>query len=231
MRSNFVSQKYGDIYFNPDDPESEKQYVFIEANRVAERIRIAESFTVAELGFGFGLNCALTLHAAKEVDCLHRLNYFSVDENLPPQTDIHALAGKLKLCRGEYEQLWASPSPPSPLSQRERGSLNFPLPLGEGSRVRVGDVLSFLNESDFTADCWYFDGFSPAKNPGMWSAEVFARAFALTRPGGTFSTYTSAGWVRRNLEAAGFVVEKVHGFGSKREMLTGFKPSSGAERI
>jgi len=245
LRSNFVSQKYGDIYFNPDDPESEKQFVFIEANRIAERIAHAEIFTVAELGFGFGLNYALTLHAANKVDCSHKLRYFSVEENFPPDNEIKALEDKLKICREEYVGLWTSEAetrrrvaPPAPLHIVERGGRTHipsasafphspPSPsIGEGGRggeVLIGSATDFLASAKFLADVWYFDGFSPAKNPDMWSAEVFARAFAHTRPGGTFSTYTSAGWVRRNLEAAGFVVNKVRGFGNKREMLVGHR--------
>lgn len=211
MRSNFYSQKYQDIYFTPDDPESEKQFVFIEANHLAERLTHAEIFTVAELGFGFGLNYALTLHAADKADCSQKLRYFSVEENFPPQDEIQALADKLKICREEYAALWAQPFSKRP-----------------GLHIHEGSAASFVN-MNFLADAWYFDGFSPAKNPEMWSAEVFARAFALTRPGGTFSTYTSAGWVRRNLEAAGFAVNKVRGFGNKREMLTGFKPPDEAQ--
>ena len=209
--TRFRSQKYDDIYFNPDDPESEKQFVFIEANRIVKRIVLSEIFIVAELGFGFGLNCALTQHAATKVDCLHKLRYFSVEENFPPSEEIKALADKLKVCREEYLGLWARPF-------SEQAAIH----------IHEGSAASFVN-MDFLADVWYFDGFSPAKNPDMWSAEVFARAFALTRPGGTFSTYTSAGWVRRNLEAAGFVVNKVRGFGNKREMLTGFKPPAEAQ--
>lgn len=204
--SAFFSKKYNDIYFSQADPEAEKQFVFVEANRIAERMRHSEIFTVAELGFGFGLNYALTVHAAKQVDCLHRLRYFSVEENFPEESAVKALAEKLKICRSEYT------SPPAPLL-KERGA-----------NIYQGDVLTFLSEASFSADAWYFDGFSPAKNPAMWSAEVFALAFARTRPGGTFSTYSSAGWVRRNLETAGFIVEKAPGFGAKREMLRGYRP-------
>ena len=46
-----------------------------------------------------------------------------------------------------------------------------------------------------------------------------------TAQDGTFSTYTAAGWVRRNLEAAGFAVRRVPGFGRKRERLQGIKPN------
>jgi tRNA U34 5-methylaminomethyl-2-thiouridine-forming methyltransferase MnmC len=59
----------------------------------------------------------------------------------------------------------------------------------------------------------------------MWGAPLMAEVFRHAKAGGTFATYTSAGWVRRNLAAAGFMVEKLPGFAGKREMLRGWKPS------
>ncbi len=43
----------------------------------------------------------------------------------------------------------------------------------------------------------------------------------LARPGGTLATFTSAGFVRRGLQEAGFTMQKRKGFGRKREMLIG----------
>lgn len=218
---HFFSQKYNDIYFTQEDPEAEKQFVFVETNRIAGRIRDSETFTVAELGFGFGLNYALTVHAAKQTDCLQRLRYFSVEESFPDMEQAELLISKLKICREEFLTFWKSST------SRERGAPVFPLPdaaEGPGGGIHHTDVLTFLAEATFLADAWYFDGFSPAKNPAMWSVEVFTRAFALTKSGGTFSTYSAAGWVKRNLEAAGFVTQKIPGYGAKREMLTGYKP-------
>jgi len=42
---------------------------------------------------------------------------------------------------------------------------------------------------------------------------------------GTLASYTAAGWVRRNLEMAGFDIEKHKGFGTKRHMIKGTKKS------
>ena len=55
----------------------------------------------------------------------------------------------------------------------------------------------------------------------MWTAELFAAMARLARPGGTLATFTSAGFVRRGLQEAGFSMQKRKGFGRKREMLTG----------
>ena len=89
--------------------------------------------------------------------------------------------------------------------------------------VIIGDVQSTLAAWTGQADAWYLDGFSPAKNPGMWTPEVMAEVGRHTAPGGTFATYTAAGHVRASLAAAGFEVERVAGHGSKRHMTRGRK--------
>ncbi|MEM1307597.1 MAG: tRNA (5-methylaminomethyl-2-thiouridine)(34)-methyltransferase MnmD, partial [Pseudomonadota bacterium] len=90
--------------------------------------------------------------------------------------------------------------------------------------IVIGDAAATLVAWDGVADCWYLDGFSPAKNADLWSAELMQTVFAHTAPGGSFSTYTAAGWVRRNLQAAGFEVARVPGFDRKRERLQGARP-------
>lgn len=87
--------------------------------------------------------------------------------------------------------------------------------------VIVGDALDRVSAWPGRADAWYLDGFAPAKNPDMWSAELMRAVARHTAPGGTFASYTAAGWVRRNLQAAGFIVEKAPGHGGKREMIRG----------
>ena len=69
-----------------------------------------------------------------------------------------------------------------------------------------------------------FDGFSPAKNPALWSPETLVEVARHTAPGGTFATYTAAGHVRRALQAAGFQVQRQPGFGTKRHMTAGRMP-------
>ena len=76
-------------------------------------------------------------------------------------------------------------------------------------------------------NAWFLDGFSPAKNPEMWSDAVLTGIARASSNGATLSTYTCAGWVRRGLQQAGFEVERVEGFGRKREMVRGqVKPAS-----
>ena len=85
----------------------------------------------------------------------------------------------------------------------------------------ISDATDCLTETATTADAWFLDGFSPAKNPEMWQPALFADMARLSKSGTTFATFTSAGLVRRGLQSAGFEVNKQAGFGKKREMLIG----------
>ena len=90
-----------------------------------------------------------------------------------------------------------------------------------------GDANDTLVNTNFIADAWFLDGFSPAKNPELWNRDLLLAIGRLTRTGGSFSTFTAARSVRQHLADAGFQVEKCQGFGRKRDMLIGYKPQKG----
>lgn len=95
---------------------------------------------------------------------------------------------------------------------------NVGLRLVFGDAVETLDTLSGL---DGAVDAFYLDGFSPAKNPDLWSPPVCAHLARLSAPEATLSTWSVAGSVRQTLTAAGFLVEKRPGFAGKRQMLLG----------
>lgn len=86
-----------------------------------------------------------------------------------------------------------------------------------------GDAADLLLQDVLTvrADALFLDGFSPAKNPELWSPLLLKRLGQLTVPGATLATWTVAGAVRAGLAAAGFELAKTTGYGDKREMLRG----------
>ena len=90
--------------------------------------------------------------------------------------------------------------------------------------VFANDANARLPRLELEADAFFLDGFSPAKNPELWSPQLLQSVFDHTKPGGSFATYSAAGWVRRNLKGTGFTTEKIPGFGKKRQMLRGWRP-------
>ena len=84
-----------------------------------------------------------------------------------------------------------------------------------------GDACEVLPALDLAADALYLDGFSPARNPELWSPEICAALARCAAPGASLATWSVAGGLRRALAAAGFVLERRPGFAGKREMLVG----------
>jgi tRNA 5-methylaminomethyl-2-thiouridine biosynthesis bifunctional protein len=91
--------------------------------------------------------------------------------------------------------------------------------------LHIADAASVLAELNLKADAWFLDGFAPSKNPEMWQAPLFECMAKCAKAGTTFATFTSAGFVRRQLQEAGFQPKKTAGYGAKREMLCGEWPS------
>ena len=83
---------------------------------------------------------------------------------------------------------------------------------------------------ELCADGRIVDGFSPAKNPQLWQADLLKAVYDHTSTGGSAATYTAAGFVRRNLEIAGFKVKRSPGFGRKRHMTHAVKGYFDAEQ-
>src|SRR5690606_20889098 len=82
-----------------------------------------------------------------------------------------------------------------------------------------GDVNESLPQLNALADAVFLDGFAPSKNPQMWQDNLFLQLARLSHSETTVSTFTSAGIVKRGLKMADFSVNKVKGFGRKRDML------------
>jgi tRNA 5-methylaminomethyl-2-thiouridine biosynthesis bifunctional protein len=103
--------------------------------------------------------------------------------------------------------------------ERARGVQRIVLGDGLTLTLFVDEIAASLPQARAHCDAWFLDGFAPAKNPEMWSAEVLGHVARLSAAGARAATYTVAGEVRRNLQAVGFDVAKVPGHGRKKERL------------
>lgn len=215
------SERFDDRYFSSASGLNETRHVFLAGNRLAERfaaLRPGDRLVVGETGFGTGLNFLCTQHLFEQTaPGGARLLFRSVERwPLAPQALRRALAlwPELQPLAGELLSAW---EPPAPGRQAwDFGAVRLELDIAD-----VADALARWDEAGI--DAWFLDGFAPAKNPQMWSDAVLARVARAARGGATLATYTSAGRVRRGLQAAGFDMRRVPGHGRKREMLVGVR--------
>ncbi len=215
---------FQDVYFSTDNGLLETDYVFLQGNELLNRWQSlnANTFTIAETGFGTGLNflCAAKLWletAPKEA----RLHFISVEKYPLSLVEITAAL-----------RLWPTLNALSEpfLAQYERLLNGATSILLFDNRIQLSLLIAdateayqsnYVEHTNLIVDAWFLDGFAPAKNPDMWQAALFKNMALLSNTSTTFATFTSAGAVRRALMNAGFVVIKQSGFGKKREMLQG----------
>lgn len=212
-----VSQRFDDPYFSLGGGLDETRHVFLTGNGLPGRFR--DGFRVAELGFGTGLNLLAVLLAHRGPG---HVTYTSFEAYPMPAAEIARALTAFPEVADVAEPF---------LRQWQAGEtvLHFP---GLTARVVLGDARETLPCWDGQADAWFLDGFSPAKNPELWSPPLMAEVARHTASGGTFATYTAAGHVRRALAEAGFTVTRQPGFGRKRHMSVGvFHPSDTALRM
>jgi len=206
-----MSSLFEDPYFSLKDGLAETQHVFLDGNGLPERF--VDGFHIAELGFGTGLNALATLDAWKRAEIPGSFRFTSFEAYPMPVRDMErSMSGwpELKPHMVHLLQAWTD-------GQRE---FNLgPMEL----KIVEGDVRETLPNWVGLADAWYLDGFNPAKNPEMWSADLMKAVFSHTSQGGSFATYAAASKVRRTLQDAGFKVERIKGFAHKRHMTVGRK--------
>lgn len=215
------SQKFGDHFYCRTDGRLECGHTFLAGNGLPERWEKHRNFRIGELGFGTGLNFCETWRQWKLSRAGGAKLHFTSFELYPMQRDEidRALARWPEIDAERQALAEAWPDEPG-------GHVVIDADAQTRLTVVCGPALEGVCAAEADFDAWFLDGFAPSRNPDMWSPEIMQAIHDKTLPGGTFGTYAAAGFVRRNLQAAGFTVERRPGFAGKREMLCGIKPAS-----
>lgn len=204
-----VSSRFDDPYFSTENGMAETAHVFLAGNGLPDRFK--DRFHVAELGFGTGLNLLSLWKLWRESGQSGQLLFTSFEGfplSLPDMQRAHGAWPELAEVSTQFFKHW-DPD-------------NFCLQSDDLQvQVITGDARDTLPIWQGAADAWFLDGFSPAKNPQMWTPNLMTEVAHHTRRGGSFATYTAAGHVRQSLAKAGFTVTRIKGHGRKRHMSIG----------
>ncbi len=236
-----VSKNFGDVYFSIVDGLNESRYVFIEHNQLPQRfanLKDYQTFCIAELGFGTGLNFFATWQLWNKIK----------KEAKAHHTHLHFISfEKFPLSKADLQKAltsWTKKEPElAPLIKKlivayptliegchrlnfTTDSLTLDLWLGDAN-----DNLAKLSSDEdknstppnaptAKIDAWFLDGFAPSCNKSLWAEQIFTQIGRLSKPTTTAATFSCAGVVKRGFKNIGFDIAKVKGFGRKREMLT-----------
>ncbi len=216
------SPAFDDVYHSASGGLEQARHVFIQGNGLrgdAARWRGRDSFVILETGFGLGLNFLATWQAWRDDPARpRRLHFVSVEKQPFRAADLRPLHARWPEL-GDLSAALIDAWPPLVPGRHRR---HF-----DGGQVELtlafGDALALLPNLVLSADALYLDGFAPVKNPEMWSDDIARTLAALAAPGATLATWTVLEDVMARLSAAGFILEKRPGFGTKRYMLAGVK--------
>lgn len=211
----------GEGYHSVEGAVSEARHVYLQPNLLRQLACNAAPVEVFEMGFGTGLNALLTLIEAERSH--HEVLYTTVEAHPLPVE----LCGQLN-----YAQKAACPFE----AEEVRGwfvSLHG-APWGEWCRVspyfslrKLLTPMQAVALEPCTYHSVFYDAFAPQYQPELWTSCIFSTLWDAMRSEAVLTTYCCKGDVKRALKSAGFTIEKLPGFGRKREMLRAVKVPQG----
>ena len=186
----------------------ESLHVFIEAglNHFISK-DCSGDVSILEIGFGTGLNALLTYEHQKKINC--SILYHGLEPH-PLELEVIKQLNFKSINANEFLKLHE-------LEWNKKHILNQSFTFTKENR-KLQDF-----DSDEKFDVVYYDAFAPRAQEEMWRIELFKKLYSLIKSSGILVTYCAKGQVRRDLQRAGFKMQRIPGPKGKREMLRGTK--------
>jgi len=194
-------------------PVAEAEALYVGQLNLRQRLlQRGGEFVIWDVGLGAAANVLTLLRATRDVACSLRI--LSFDKTLEPLQFALAHGDKLPFLSG-YAQ--------------HAGRLleNQSVAFSDGPQraqwdLRLGDFPTLIADLDLSLPAPHvilFDAFSPAKNPAMWTAPLFAALYRRLDPARpcAMPTYSRSTMLRVTLLLAGFFVGVGHATGEKEE--------------
>jgi tRNA 5-methylaminomethyl-2-thiouridine biosynthesis bifunctional protein len=211
------SARFDDVYHSDSGAAAQARHVFLGGCGLPEAWAGQPQWRILETGFGLGLNFLTTWAAWRaDPDRCRLLHFVSVEAHPVSRDDLLRAAARtpeLLPLAGELAAQWHGLLPGCHRLWLDRGQVLLTLCLG--------DAQPMLRAQRFDADSIFLDGFSPRRNPAMWSPETLKAVSRFARRGTRVATWCVAGEVRRSLAQCGFRIEKAPGLPPKRDCLRG----------
>ena len=238
------SPRHGDVYHSQSGALAQARHVFLGGCALPRAWADRPSWHLLETGFGLGLNFLATWLLWREDPRRPQHLVFESVEAWPVSPDDIRRAALSEPCLRPLAEALAAAlaanaawrtAPDETAANATTVKVRFDderveliVRIGDAARLLVPPPSALADPAVKTegaeVDSVFLDGFSPARNPVIWSAPVLTAVATRLRPGGRLSTWSVAASVRQALQAAGLVVTRQPGLPPKRDCLVAWRP-------
>ncbi|NQU99032.1 hypothetical protein HQ533_06245 [Candidatus Woesearchaeota archaeon] len=185
----FVNEKVGEAYHSVSGAEEEAIKKYAEPTKIAQLAKKGE-VKILDVCFGIGYNSAAAIDAILKANPKCKIaivglelddSLFESMKDLNPSFKSYEFIKKIKNNYFKNDNI--------------------------SIELIFGDARKTIKKFEGEFDVCFFDPFSPAKTPEMWSEEFFKDIAAKIKKDGVLATYSCATFVRINLVRAGFDVK------------------------
>ena len=202
------SARFDDIYHSESGAPAQARHVFLAGCGLPAAWAGQTQWLILETGFGLGLNFLATLQAWRaDPQRPQRLHFVSIEAFPVARDDLLRAAAaypELAALAEELAAQWWGLLPGLHRFAFDHGRVLLTL--------CIGDVQPMLRAQHFEADSIFLDGFSPARNPQMWSLDTLKGVARFTRRGTRIATWSIARALRDALTQCGFQVRNSGSF-------------------
>jgi len=232
-----LSARYGEKMHPGLGPQAEAELLYVRQLNICDRLRNhSGEFVIWDVGLGAAANAIAALRATKEIS--GRLRLVSFDNTSEPLEFALKNAAALGCVAGYEEQIAGLLHSGRVKFQNKKLSVTWEFHLGDFPALlqsKLAGRVSSRAENEhhgcpqkparedarpaIAPDAIFYDAFSPAKNPAMWTLPVFENLFRALDPARpcALTTYSRSTMIRATLLLAGFFAGVGNATGLKEE--------------
>ena len=220
------SASYGEKMHPGLGPSAEAELLYVRQLNICERLlNHRGEFVIWDVGLGAAANAIAALHATRDI--AGELRLVSFDNTSEPLEFTLKNAEPLGYVVGYENQMATLLRERHATFDNGKLKVNWQFHLGDfpallqswSSNLSVSGRYKLKLEHQHSPHAIFYDAFSPAKNPAMWTLPVFENLFRALDPARpcALTTYSRSTMIRATLLLAGFFVGVGHATGMKEE--------------
>jgi len=202
-------EEWDECYHSKFGAIQEAQHVFIKNGLSLFK---DQSISILEIGFGTGLNAFITFLESKKLGL--QVDYVGIEAYPISQSEIKEMNYVSEL-KAESDEAVFETMHSCPWEEKINLKIDFNLTKKKQFFYEIEYVEKF--------DLIYFDAFGYRVQPELWTLEIFKLMFKALKKNGVLVTYAARSIIKKNMQEAGFTVEKLQGPPGKREMFRATK--------